>query len=469
MAHVIRTELAAAGPAARGECLLALAILSDAQVLDAVSPARCEWVALLAADPRWQPLQPMYRPYDTLVHWALAAHVDALRREPVGRTRQRPFDLALSLGDNIDNAQHNELATFLSIVAGGRAQLSAVGAAQDASAERGSGMWPFWCPDRTVSDPWKSAGYPAIDDFSSRASEALTSAGLGFPWTSVPGNHDVMRQGTALPDPAIEAIAVGSTKMLYRPAQLQPADPLALFVAQPAAFSFGGSRQITPDPLRRAIDRSEWLAAHVAHAAVGFTAGHVRSGCADTVIDTEHVRLILLDTNHPWGDYQGSVGDAQLQWLDDCLAQVDARPARLAILASHHGALSLTNERGDDPQRQQGAALLRVLHRHRSLVAWLTGHRHRHVITPHPGACGGFWEVATASLIDWPSQTRDIECVRMADGSLEIVCTLREHGASVGSLAHLHHAMACLAAPMLGLPMRAGADDSDVRLVLAER
>ncbi len=431
-----------------------------------MSPARCEWVTTLASDPLWDALQPMYRPYDPLVHWALAAHVNALRRDPVGRISQRPFDLALSLGDNIDNAQHNELAAFLAIVAGGRAQLSAIGAAQDISAERNAGRWPFWCPEPAVSDPWKSAGFPAVDNFTERASAALNSKGLGFPWTSVPGNHDLLRQGTALPEREIEAIAVGSAKMLRRPPQLHTRDPLAFFVDQPAAFSRGASRQIKPEPERRAVSRSEWLAAHVAHAAVGYTAEHVRSGCADTVIDTEHVRLILLDTNHPWGDYQGSVGASQLQWLDESLAQVDAQPGRLAVLASHHGAVSLTNRFGNDPSRHQSAALLHVLHRHRCLVAWLTGHRHRHVITPHPGPFGGFWEIATASLIDWPSQTRDIECMRLADGSLEIVCTLREHGAPAGGLAQLHRAMARLAAPMLGLPIRTSADDGDVRLVL---
>jgi hypothetical protein len=120
MQRLLRTELATAPPDGRAACVLALAVMSDVQVLDTASPARCEWVSQWADDPLWHALQPMHRPYEALTHWALAAHVDALRRKPVGPCSDRPYDLALSLGDNIDNAQHNELATFLAILAGGR-------------------------------------------------------------------------------------------------------------------------------------------------------------------------------------------------------------------------------------------------------------------------------------------------------------------------------------------------------------
>ena len=465
MQYLVRTELAGAPRAGRADCLLALALMSDVQVLDSVSPARCEWVGQWAGDPLWQPLQPMHRPYEALTHWALAAHVERLRRAPFGPRSERPYDLALSLGDNIDNAQHNELAVFLAILAGGRARLSAYGGAQDASTELGPGAWPFWSPDAGVTDLYKPLGYPAVPDFLARASAELLAPGLGFAWTSVPGNHDLMRQGTALPEPAIEAIAVGSAKMLRRPDALAPTDPLALFVEHPAAFSVGATRRVEPLADRRALSKPEWIAAHVAHGAAALDAHSVQRDSADAVIDTDHVRIILLDTNHPAGDFQGSVGSAQLQWLEQQLAEVDAQPGRLAVLASHHGALSLTNQRGADPQRHLAGALTSVLHRHRCVVAWLVGHRHLHCVTPHPGPGGGFWEIATASLIDWPSQTRALELLRHADGRLEIVCTLMDHGAARGTLAQLHHQLARLGAGDDRLRMQGGAKDGNVRLM----
>ena len=78
--YLLRQDLGGHIPTAPGTSLLNLLHLSDAHVIDTVSPARCEWVQLLAHDPRWQPLLPMHRPYEALTHWALAAHVQALHQ-----------------------------------------------------------------------------------------------------------------------------------------------------------------------------------------------------------------------------------------------------------------------------------------------------------------------------------------------------------------------------------------------------
>ena len=151
---------------------------------------------------------------------------------------------------------------------------------------------------------------------------------------------------------------------------------------------------------------------------------------------------ILLDTNHPAGDFKGSIGTAQLEWLESLLAEVDAQPGRLVVLASHHGSVLLTNTRGADPLRMHAAALTAIAHRHPCVVAWLVGHRHLHEIRSHPGPNGGFWEITTGSVIDWSSQTRAVEFVRHADGLLEIVCILQDHEAPEGSLAQLQHHLA---------------------------
>ena len=466
MPHSLRLDLGGTAPAGRGQSLLSVLHLSDAHVMDTVSPARCEWVEVLAHDPRWQPLLHMHRPYEALAHWTLAAHVDRARRTGMAPTGRRPFDLAISTGDNIDNAQHNELDTYLRILAGGTTRLSAVGGVHAPSAELGTGPWPFWCPDAQVEDLWKPRGYAAVDHFIDHASAELTSRGLGFAWASLPGNHDLLRQGTALPGPAIEAIAVGSGKALAPQPGFLPADALTHFVHNPAAFSAGATRQVAADSARAALDRRAWVTAHVAHGAAGLTAQHAVAGCADTVIDTEHARIVLLDTNHPGGDFEGSIGTAQLAWLEDRLAEVDAEQGgRFAVICSHHGSVSLTNTLGNDPERRHAAELTALVHRHRCVVAWLVGHRHVHRITPQPGPLGGFWEITTGSLIDWPCQTRAIEFVRHGHGTLEIVCTLQDHGAAPGSLAALHLDMARRFAGSAAAHMQGEATDGNVRLI----
>jgi metallophosphoesterase (TIGR03767 family) len=431
-----------------------------------VSPARCEWIELLAHDPHWQPLLHMHRPYEALTHWALAAHVEQLRRQPLAPWSQRAYDLAISTGDNVDNAQLNELQTFVAILRGGQTSLSAHGGVHEPSAELGSGPWPFWCPDAAVDDLWKPQGFPVVPDFVQRASAVLDSPGLGFAWTSLPGNHDWMRQGTALPNTEIEAIATGSNKTLCRPPGFAPTDPLSLFVSHPQQFSQGATRQVTALAERRAINQADWLTAHVQAGALGYNAQQLGQHNTDTVIDTEHVRIIMLDTNHPAGDYQGSVGAAQLVWLEQRLREVEADPGRLAVLCSHHGSVSLTNERGADPERLHADALTAVTHRHPCLVAWLVGHRHVHRITPHAGPGGGFWEITTGSVIDWPSQTRAIEILRHRNGQLEIVCTLLDHQAQPGSLARMHLDLAQQFASGVAQHMQGEVSDGNVRLII---
>lgn len=467
--HGLRTDLGGTLPTASGHPLLCLLHLSDAHVIDTVSPARCEWIELLSGDPYWAGLLHMHRPYEALTHWVLAAHVERLRQHPLAPWSQQAYDLALCTGDNIDNAQANELQVFVNILGGGRAALSARGGVHDAGHELGGGPWPFWCPEPDVSDLWKPRGYPAIAGYVARASAELHSPGLGFAWASVPGSHDVMRQGTALPQAAMEAIAVGARKALAGPAGLRPGDPQAFFVQHPEQFCTGVSRPVAALAPCRAVDLREWLAAHMQAGATGLGQAQLRQGCADTCIDTAHVRIILLDTNHPAGDYQGSIGAAQIDWLEARLSEVEQQPGRLAVLASHHGSASLVNTLGADPERLLAQALTDVLHRHPCVVAWLVGHRHVHRVTAHAhpqGRSRGFWEITTASLIDWPAQTRAVEILRHADGQLEIVCTLQDHHAEAGSLAALHAELALRFAGQEAAQLQGQAGDGNVRLLL---
>ncbi len=478
--YIVRSDLGGHIAHGDGQALLSLVHISDAHVMDSASPARCEWVELRGQEALWQPLLHTHRPYEALTHFALAAHIDALGANPLAPASGQAYDLALFTGDNIDNAQANELEAFIALVGGGQASLSAYGGvhdiegAQDWLAAQPDGLWPYWCPQAAVPCAGKALGLPAMEDFLARASAVIHSRGLGFAWTSVAGNHDVLRQGTALSNSALEAIATGRRKTLAQPPGFAPADPFSAFLDQPEAFSKTtqgpGTRTIVPDAGRRIISAQAFADAHAAAGAKGYA--QLAPGQRDTYVDTEHVRIILLDTNHPWGDYQGSLGKRQLAWLDDCLREVGRTPGRHALIASHHGCASLVNQRGHDPERVHAQALTDVLHRHACVLAWLVGHRHIHRIDAHPprvqaraGGGRGFWEIATASLIDWPSQARAIELLRHSDGSLELVCTPLDHRSPAGSMAALHHGLAQSVAGVQAQAMQGRAQDGRVRLV----
>ena len=70
-------------------------------------------------------------------------------------------------------------------------------------------------------------------------------------------------------------------------------------------------------------------------------------------------------------------------------------------------------------------------------MLWVNGHTHTNQIWGHPylakkGAPKtgrGYWEVNTASHIDWPQQSRLLEIANNKDGTLSIFTTLVDHGA----------------------------------------
>jgi hypothetical protein len=71
-----------------------------------------------------------------------------------------------------------------------------------------------------------------------------------------------------------------------------------------------------------------------------------------------------------------------------------------------------------------------VLGRHRNVLAWINGHIHRNEITPHPGPGGrSFWEVSTASHVDFPQLARVVELTDNKDGTLSVFTTMVESAA----------------------------------------
>ena len=89
------------------------------------------------------------------------------------------------------------------------------------------------------------------------------------------------------------------------------------------------------------------------------------------------------------------------------------------VLASHHPSWTMVNDlTGDyDPgKRVLGKALVKELLKHDNVIAWVNGHTHRNKIRTHVRkkkvkgkrkVVGGFWEINTASHIDWPQQAPD--------------------------------------------------------------
>ncbi len=69
-----------------------------------------------------------------------------------------------------------------------------------------------------------------------------------------------------------------------------------------------------------------------------------------------------------------------------------------------------------------------MLLRYPNMIAWINGHTHYNRIKPHRNDHGsGFWEVTTASCIDFGQQQRLVEIVDNRDGTISIFTIAFDH------------------------------------------
>jgi len=218
-------------------------------------------------------------------------------------------------------------------------------------------------------------------------------------------------QGVGLVNPVLARVMTGPRKPVGAPAGLDPDVAVEAFVQHPELFALGESREVAADAERRPIRREELLPRPY------------------YVHDTERVRFITLDTVCYRGGAEGSIDLDQLQWLEQ---QVADSGDRHVVVLSHHPSDRLSNPRAE----QNAGALLGLLAGSRNVVLWLNGHIHTNRIKRHEG----FWEVTTASIVDWPSQARLVEIFRTEDGRLAVATTMLDHDGE--GLAGLHRELA---------------------------
>jgi metallophosphoesterase (TIGR03767 family) len=433
--HVLRDELVPADPdrAGRRRSLLCLLHLTDQHIIDVQSPSRVEFLDRFedgACDvgqltSAWRPHEP-----------ACARLGDAMLR----RARQvgfspvtgAPIAAAVCTGDNTDNQQANELDVFLGVMDGGRVT------PQSGNPDRYEGVQSlgdlgFWHPDPAVGDRYKTQlGFPARPGWLEQALAPFEAVGAGIPWYSAFGNHDGLAQGNAPANPAFEAIGTGPLKVVGPPATGNPctlAEGLAGLPAGPAA-------PVAADAGRRYVSRAEWIAAHLDSPGLprghGFSQANVAEARAYYAADVGPLRWIVLDTVNPGGLSTGSIGQAQLDWLEARLAEAQEQ-RRLVLLFSHHGPRSLDNPlqqpdpldpAGGDSPRHNAEQVQAVVGRFPCVIAWVNGHTHRNVVELQRGEHSAYWDIGTAAHIDWPAQSRMVEVVDNADGTLSIFGTM---------------------------------------------
>ncbi len=441
-AFVARLEL---GPRAAGAGVLAtLAHFTDAHVLDASSPARVTFLDRLGP-----PFESTFRPQEALTAQVLAGTLATVRA-------LRP-DLVIQGGDLIDNVQSNELAHALAVLRGGVVR---PGSGPDGyyGVQLASDPDPFYYrPD--VDAP----RYPGL---LREAARDFSCAGLGIPWCPVLGDHDALVAGELVPTALTRSLAVGDRALWDLPVGLRlppgfrlapggsggasspdgPPDP-ALVGELLARALAGPTVRVPADPARRELSFAEVIANLRDAASLGLggagagtgqrgtggagTGGGVIGGAGiregiggagaggdarlDYAIDVGvHLRLLVLDLARRDGGSGGLVAAGQPEWL---AGQLAAAGGRWLIVISHQ---PLAGSAG-------GAQVLDLLDHAPTVIATLAGHTHRNRIAPRPAPAGGYWQIETASLIDYPQQARALRVLATRDGGVAIQTWMLDH------------------------------------------
>jgi metallophosphoesterase (TIGR03767 family) len=458
---VVRTDLAAAGPGRddRRTGVASFAQFTDLHLADTESPVRFEYLA--------RSIDSAHRPQEALTVRGASSLVERINALSGGPYTGLPLSLVMATGDNTDNHELVELDWYLTVMSGG-ALTPATGDPTRYEGVQNSGGAGYWNPESSFQDTYKQAGFPQVPGFLAAAGRPFTAPGLRVPWYTTVGNHDDSIEGT-LPDLGllgslytgdgkIEGVDDATAAKLADAIRHDPASAVLLLLR---LLDGGGPvRKVTPDARRAPFTPQQFARAHLDPAYTGpgpvghgFTPAAASSGkLYYTFPIAPGVLGVSLDTTNRAGWADGSIGGAQLAWLESVLQTYsthwydsDGHVVRrgsqdqLVVLFSHHTSGTMGNTLPDPYNlldgRHSGDELVALVQRYPNVVAWVNGHTHANQIVAHGHAVPerAFWEITTASHVDFPQHARLIEIADNGDGTLSLFTTLVESVARYGT------------------------------------
>ncbi|MEI8082796.1 MAG: TIGR03767 family metallophosphoesterase, partial [Actinomycetes bacterium] len=429
---------------AKRRSLAYLGHFSDIHIIDAQSPGRLE--PLIALTPQFIDAS---RPQDVLTTQVLAQMVSSLavsRRSPLTGA---PMAAMLTTGDTADSRNSLELEWAIKILDGG----SLVPNSGKAGVYQGVQVWDeatyVYQPGNPDNSDYGPYGFPRIPGMlDAGVSQTVNSVGSPVPWYTTYGNHDVLFMGNIQVQPALQAWAVGSRKAALWPSATTDLvnwwategsvfQQLVNQIRQGLGFATG-IHDVTPDSGRKLFDQKEFMEANLASPATpgpvghGFTQANVDAMQTYWAADVSpYLRMFGLDTCNQVDGADGAVPKDQLDWLTAQLAQAQ-KDNKLAIIMSHHNSYTLENVAqpavGPTQPLIHAEEFVATMQQYPNMIAWINGHTHSNTITAHPKpGGGGFWEITTASCVDFPQQQQTIEIIDNRDGTLSLFTTVLDH------------------------------------------
>lgn len=471
--HVVRTDLCVdQNPPT--VALAAFAQMTDLHIVDDQSPGRIEFMDRYAdaGAPHFAsyPTDSAYRPHEFLSTQVVDAMCQAIAGIAKGPWTGTPLQFTIVTGDAVDNCQHNENRWYIDLLDGGQTIVPNSGRSDlDQSIPSGNVISPatdngYYYPSYGSLSGNEftgnnGLGFPIVPGLlkvstgTSAARRPFVSHGLGTPWYAAYGNHDGMWQGNQPLDSNLldtKPFTVSSNKIVGTTVILPDLYPDLSSFREYEGLTNPSTVPVAPDPNRRMLSRKAFVEDHFNTA--GLPVGHGFQGVgidkayyAIPFASTDLIRYITLDSTNTLtngegsGDAGGSLDDTQYEWLKQELiansrTYIDDNGRSFTrtgvtdmmyVLFCHHTLRTMNNLDdgtilGDGDKRWSGDEVEALLLRFPNVIAMVNGHTHANKIIPHQAPAGSplksaFWEISTASHIDWPIQSRIIEIAASPD------------------------------------------------------
>ncbi len=427
------------------DVLLVMHHLSDLHVCDAQSPIRPEFLDRWA-DPD-SPIREQvgtigtYRPHSMLTPHVVESMVQSLNRINVGPLSGQQVQAAIVSGDTTDNAQLNEVNWYLALLDGQPIRPDSgtfekyEGVMDEGTDHYDTKYWhPHGTPDGKDDDDARAKyGFPIVPGLLDSCRTPFVATGLDVPWFAVHGNHDALLQGTVTPNEGTNVEMMGDRRYESLPSSMTLEETLGAFnevgPADYPASSDAAYVVVAADVERRALDRGQFAALHLTSPGApighGFNQQNVDTRTMYYSTDLGAVKLIVIDSVNQFGGWQGSLDETQFVWLEGEISN-STKPV---ILSSHHPLMLMFNDYAPIGRRVCRDEIKEMLLKYPQVILWLAGHEHRHHVEwiGSEEGVSGFWQVETASHVDWPQQSRTVEVVRAEDGDIYIGLTIVDH------------------------------------------
>lgn len=455
--------------------------ITDVHIIDASSPSRVSFLAQYL--PYLPQISDAFRPYEILSCQVTECIMRKIKSIKNGPHLKQPIQFIVNCGDSSDSEQFNELQNVVNLMEPGREVIPSptctyVGVQDNHPAINYTSYYHPDCPPPGTSlDVYKiQYGYPNFPNILESAVKPFRATGTTLPWYIANGNHDATKLGNyslgyykiltlfdqlaigeipELGSKLIEAMAPAQAEMLVAALEAQDADAILKVINESVL------RNVPATNKRRQFTRADFI--RTMFNTTTKPNGHgltERNILTDTLYYTfeisDEITGIVLDSCNVNGSIDdpsvaanGSFGRQQILWLEQELRKrhsmyynemnekvyTNNKDKMIAIFCHHtidtmNNITTVSTTFDNDPQKIGGNQFVQVLFRYPNIIFLNNGHLHLNRCLAYPNPSGrtqGFWEINTASHIDYPQESRIIEIADNCDGTLSIFCTIFDH------------------------------------------